>query len=733
MTRVKVNGEDKTFPGDCTVEDLLKRLKIQPELVAVEHNEKIIKRADYAKAAVKEGDCLEIVRFIGGGSAGKALVIVESPAKAKTIHKILGGGYVVKSSMGHVIDLPSGKMGIDIEKDFNPTYVVIKERKKNLAELKKEAKTSDRIYLAPDPDREGEAISWHLAGQLREKNDNKPVYRIVFHEITERAIQEAFQHPGQIDMGKVNAQQARRILDRIVGYSLSPLLWQKVGRGLSAGRVQSVALRLIVEREREIKAFVPKEYWDLEAELQKQGSEEQKPFTAKLEKVDGEKAEVPNEETAKKLVEELEKAAYVVSDIKEQDKKRNPQAPFTTSKMQQDAFNKLRFSAERTMRIAQQLYEGIDLGKEGTAGLITYMRTDSVRVADVALKEVREYIHQKYGEKYFPERPNVYRSKKQAQEAHEAIRPTAVERTPEKVKSSLSEDQYKLYELIWNKFVASQMTPALYQQKTVDIQAGRCLFRATGSHLLFDGFTVLYRDSDQEEEKELQLPPLAVADVLKLLRLTPTQHFTKPPPRYTDASLVKTLEEKGIGRPSTYSPTIQTIVARHYVDRREGALYPTELGVVVAELLIAHFPNVMDYEFTATMEEHLDEIEEGKENWVDVLKRFYGPFAETVETAKNEMKRVKKVEEKTDQVCEKCGKIMVIKWGRYGRFVSCSGFPECKNAKPITSGVKCPEPGCTGELVQKRSSKGRVFYGCSRYPDCRHLARRLPKEAGSSP
>ncbi len=735
MVQIKVNGEERQLDSPCTLQELLHELKIQPELVAVEHNEKIVKRAEYPKVTVGEGDRLEIVRFIGGGSK-RSLVIVESPTKAKTIHKILGNDYSVKSSMGHLIDLPASSMGIDVEKDFQPTYIVIKGRKKNLDELKKEAKASDQIYLAPDPDREGEAISWHLAGALKKGNEGKPVYRVVFHEITEHAIKEAFQHPGKIDMDKVNAQQARRVLDRIVGYSLSPLLWQKVGRGLSAGRVQSVALRLVVEREREIRAFVPQEYWELEAELEKQGSggrgqgaEEQKPFTAKLEKVDGQKAQVPNEETAKKLVAELEKAVYTVADIKEQDKRRNPQAPFTTSKMQQESFNKLRLSAERTMRIAQQLYEGVELGSDGSAGLITYMRTDSVRVAETAIQEVRGYIQTRFGEKYLPEKPNFYRSKKQAQEAHEAIRPTAVARTPEKVKPYLTEDQYRLYELIWNKFVASQMTPALYKQTTVDIEAGRCLFRTTGSHLLFDGFTVLYRDSDEEEDKELQVPSLSVKEVLRLIQLIPSQHFTKPPPRYTDASLVKTLEEKGIGRPSTYSPTIQTVVDRYYVDRREGALHPTELGMVVTDLLVKHFPEVLDYEFTANMEERLDEVEEGKENWVEVLRKFYGPFAAAVETAKEEMKKVKKSEVKTDQICDKCGKPMVIKWGRYGRFISCSGFPDCKNAKPVTSGVKCPEPGCTGELVQKRNPRGRVFYGCSRYPDCRHLASRLPKEA----
>lgn len=725
MVQIKVNGEQRQLDRPCTLQELLRELKIQPELVAVEHNEKIIKRAEYPKVAIAEGDRLEIVRFIGGGSK-RSLVIVESPTKAKTIHKILGNGYCVKSSMGHLIDLPASSMGIDVEKDFQPTYIVIKGRKKNLDELKKEAKASDQIYLAPDPDREGEAISWHLAVALKKGNEKKPVYRVVFHEITEHAIKEAFQHPGKIDMDKVNAQQARRVLDRIVGYSLSPLLWQKVGRGLSAGRVQSVALRLIVEREREIKAFVPQEYWEIEAELGKQVFPS---FIAKLEKIDGQKATVTNEETAKKLVEELQKVAYTVADIKEQDKKRNPQAPFTTSKMQQESFNKLRFSSERTMRIAQQLYEGVELGNEGSAGLITYMRTDSVRVAETAVQEVRSYIGTRFGEKYLPEKPNFYQSKKQAQEAHEAIRPAVVARTPEKVKPYLTEDQHRLYELIWNKFVASQMTPALYKQTTVDISAGRCLFRTTGSHLLFDGFTVLYRDSDEKEDKELQVPPLSVKEVLLLIQLIPSQHFTKPPPRYTDASLVKTLEEKGIGRPSTYSPTIQTVVDRHYVDRREGALHPTELGMVVTDLLVKHFPEILDYEFTANMEERLDGVEEGKENWVEVLRQFYGPFAATVETAKEEMKKVKKSEVKTDQICDKCGKPMVIKWGRYGRFISCSGFPDCKNAKAITSGVKCPEPGCSGELVQKRNSRGRVFYGCSCYPDCRHLASRLPKEA----
>ncbi len=661
----------------------------------------------------------------------KSLIIVESPTKARTINKILGEDYVVKSSMGHVIDLPKGKMGVDIDHDFKPTYVVIPQRKKNLTELKKEAKKSDKIYLAPDPDREGEAISWHLANALKE--DKKEIYRVTFHEITERAVREAFQHPGVIDMNKVDAQQARRILDRIVGYSLSPLLWQKVGKGLSAGRVQSVSLRLVVEREREIQAFVPKEYWEIEAELEKaegreQKLEESKSFTAKLEKINKEKAQVPNEEEAKKLVAELQRQTYIVADVKEQEKRKNPQPPFTTSKMQQESYNRLRFSAERTMRIAQQLYEGIEIGPEGSVGLITYMRTDSVRVSELALQEVRQYIQTHFGEKYLPAAINVYKSKKQAQEAHEAIRPTSVESTPAKLKPYLSKDQYELYELIWNKFVTSQMTPALYRQVSVDIQAGRCLLRATGNHLLFDGFTILYRDPEEEEEKEAELPPLTVQEILQLLKLTPTQHFTKPPPRYTDASLVKALEEKGIGRPSTYAPTIQTIVARHYVNRKEGALFPTDLGMAVTDLLMKHFPRILDYEFTANMEEQLDEVEEGQQKWGDLLKQFYGPFSDTVQTAKVEMKDLKRVTIKTDQICEKCGSPMVIKWGRHGQFLSCSSYPKCTYAKPISTGVKCPQQGCSGELVSRRTRKGRIFYACNRYPECKYIAPRLPKE-----
>lgn len=649
----------------------------------------------------------------------ESLVIVESPAKSKTIHKFLGEGYVVCSSMGHLIDLPTKKMGVDVKAGFKPEYVVIPSKKKILSELKKEAEDKDRIYLATDPDREGEAIGWHLANRI---GKGKQVWRVVFHEITKKAIEEAFRNPGHIDLNLVNAQQARRILDRIVGYSLSPLLWKKVSRGLSAGRVQSVAVRLIVDRERQIQAFIPQEYWEIEAELKK--LKDARPFIAKLEKIDNTKAEIKNKEEAEGIVRDLSDKQFKVGDIKESKKRVNPPAPFITSKLQQEAFYKLGFRAGKTMRIAQQLYEGLEIGEEGMVGLITYMRTDSVRVTGDAIEEVRDFIVKKFGRGYLPSTPNIYRSKKAAQEAHEAIRPTSVAREPDLLKDYLTTDQYKLYKLIWSRFVSSQMTPALYSITTVYIEADKYIFKAIGSILIARGFKVLYEE-DEKKEEEYPLPPLEKGEPLELIRLTPSQHFTKPPARYTDATLVKELEEKGIGRPSTYAPIIETIVLRHYIKRDRGSLIPTELGTVVTDLLIEHFPKILDVKFTATMEEELDEVEEGKIEWTKALGDFYGPFNEWLSRAHVEMKEVKKDVVKTEERCEMCGRIMVIKWGRRGKFLSCSGFPKCKNAKPITTGVKCPEPGCDGELVERRSRRG-LFYGCSKYPHCKHIEKTLP-------
>ena len=649
----------------------------------------------------------------------ESLVIVESPAKSKTIHKFLGEGYVVCSSMGHLIDLPTKKMGVDVKAGFKPEYVVIPSKKKILSELKKEAAGKDRIYLATDPDREGEAIGWHLANRI---GKDKQVWRVVFHEITKKAIEEAFRNPGHIDLNLVNAQQARRILDRIVGYSLSPLLWKKVSRGLSAGRVQSVAVRLIVDREKQIQAFIPQEYWEIDAELKK--IRDTRLFIAKLEKIDNTKAEIKNKEEAEGIVRDLSDKQFKVGDIKESKKRVNPPAPFITSKLQQEAFYKLGFRAGKTMRIAQQLYEGLEIGEEGMVGLITYMRTDSVRVTGAAIEEVRDFIVKKFGREYLPSTPNIYRSKKAAQEAHEAIRPTSVAREPDLLKDYLTTDQYKLYKLIWSRFVSSQMTPALYSITTVYIEAGKYIFKATGSVLIARGFKVLYEE-DEKKREEYPLPPLEIGEPLELIKLTPSQHFTKPPARYTDATLVKELEEKGIGRPSTYAPIIETIVWRHYIKRDRGSLIPTELGTVVTDLLIEHFPKILDVKFTATMEEELDEVEEGKIEWTKALNDFYEPFNEWLSRAHVEMKEIKKDVVKTEERCEMCGRIMVIKWGRRGKFLSCSGFPKCKNAKPITTGVKCPEPGCDGELVERRSRRG-LFYGCSRYPHCKHIEKTLP-------
>lgn len=651
----------------------------------------------------------------------KSLVIVESPAKSKTIHKFLGEDYVVCSSMGHVIDLPTKKMGVDIKAGFKPEYVVIPGKKKILKELKEEAKDKDKIYIATDPDREGEAIGWHLANRI---GKDKEVWRVIFDEITKKAIDEAFKNPGHINLKLVNAQQARRILDRIVGYSLSPLLWKKVSRGLSAGRVQSVAVRLIVDREKEIKAFIPQEYWEIDAQLRK--IKDVKSFIAKLEKIDEVKAEIKNKDEAENIVRDLADKQFKVRDIKESKKRLSPQAPFTTSKLQQEAFYKLNFRAGKTMRIAQQLYEGLEVGKEGSVGLITYMRTDSVKVAASAIEEVRDYINKKFGAEHLPQTPNIYKSKKAAQEAHEAIRPTSVTREPDSIKDYLTTDQYKLYQLIWTKFIASQMKPALYSITSVDIEAGRYLFKATGSILIFPGFKIIYEEDEQKKE-EYPLPPLERGELLELIKLTPSQHFTRPPARYTDATLVKALEEEGIGRPSTYAPIIETIVLRHYVKRESSSLVPTELGTLITDLLIEHFPNILDVEFTARMEEELDEVEEGNLEWTQALSDFYGPFSEWLSKAHIEMKEVKKDIVETSERCEKCGRKMVIKWGRRGKFLSCSGFPKCKNAKSITTGIKCPQAGCDGELVERRSRRG-IFYGCSRYPNCKHIEKTLPAE-----
>jgi len=676
---------------------------------------------------------------VGGGSSatsakkkadpsfgGKALVIVESPAKCKTILKYLGPGFEVTASMGHVIDLPKSRMGIDIEHDFKPQYIVSKDKRKTLKELKAKAKNKKEIYLACDPDREGEAISWHLKNEL---GKGKKVYRVVFNEITKEAIQAAFKKPLDIDMDLVDAQQGRRVLDRLVGYSLSPLLWQKVGRGLSAGRVQSVALRLIVDREKEIRAFIPEEYWSLEAELNKK-EKASKSFIAKLEKKGEQKLEIKDGETAKNIQEEAKKHPFIVQEINRQKKKRNPYPPFTTSKLQQAAYNVYKFPASKTMRLAQGLYEGVTLGEEGSVGLITYMRTDSVRISDSALQETRQFIEKEYGKEYLPVTPNFYKvnKKAKAQEAHEAIRPTSVFRTPKAISQYLDTDQLKLYTLIWRQLVTSQMVPALIAQESVLIVAGEYIFKATGSRIEFPGFLLA---QGKEEDEEAALPPLKEKEILNLIDLKSQQHFTKPPPRFTDASLVKALEENGIGRPSTYAPIILTLTSRDYVHREGGSLIPTELGILIVELLVKHFSKVMDFEFTATMEEELDLVEEGKSKWEDVIRSFYTIFKGQVDAAADGMKTVKRENEPTDEICEKCGKPMVIKWGRRGRFMSCSGWPDCKNAKSISTDIKCPQCG-QGKLVARRakSGHGRPFYGCTAYPACHFISNKLPKEGG---
>ena len=666
----------------------------------------------------------------------KSLVIVESPAKAKTISKILGSGFEVIPSMGHVVDLPRTRMGVDIEHNFAPSFIVPAAKKKILSQIKSGAKKADKIYLATDPDREGEAIAWNIKEKLN-RNDRKYL-RVIFHELTPQAIKDAFSHPGNLDTKKVQAQTGRRGLDRLVGYLLSPLLWRKIAGGLSAGRVQSVALRLIVEREREILKFVACEYWEVEAELKKvtghsattRGagrSQVTGHFVAKLEKIDDKKAEIKNEADATAIVEDLKGKQFIVSEIKETEKKRNPLPPFITSTLQQDGFYKLRFRSARTMLIAQQLYEGIELGAEGAVGLITYMRTDSVNVAQSAIEEVRRFIGDTFGKEYLPIEPNSYKSRKQAQEAHEAIRPTSVLRAPDSIKEHLTKEQFKLYTLIYQRFIASQMKPAVYAITSVEVKAAQYLFRASGSKLLFKGFTAIYDSSEEKEEKNILLP-LVKDETLELIKLTPSQHFTKPPPRFSEASLVKTLEVEGIGRPSTYAPTIQTIVYRDYVRRLKGYLYPTELGFKVNDLLVEYFAEVIDIKFTASMEDKLDEVEEGNLEWVKVINDFYIPFKGRLDYA-NEV--IQKEVVTTDEICATCAKPMVVKWSRKGKFLSCSDFPACRYAKSITTGIKCPQEGCSGELIERRSRRG-LFYGCTGYPKCTYIAKTLPEKIADS-
>jgi DNA topoisomerase I len=708
-----------------------------------------------------------------------ALVIVESPAKAKTIKKYLGAGYVVKASVGHVKDLPKKTMGIDIDRGFTPEYVVIEGKKKVLAEIKQAASQVARVLLAPDPDREGEAIAWHIADEVRDANPN--IQRVLFNEITKKAINEAIERPMALDVKKFESQQARRILDRLVGYQISPVLWTKVKRGLSAGRVQSVAVRLVVEREAEIVAFRPQEYWTVEAQVEGGAPP---PFTAKVAKLDGKKVEMVHEGQAQEVVDIVKAAALRVAGVERKERRKNPPPPFITSKLQQEASSKLRFSPKRTMGLAQRLYEGVEMGDEGPVGLITYMRTDSTRLSDDAVTDARAYIADKYGATLLPAEPVVYKTKKGAQDAHEAIRPTSLKYDPETVRAAWasgkgggrdereSEDLLRLYTLIWNRFVACQMVPAVFDQTSIEIDAGRVEMRATGQVMKLAGFLSVYaetiEDGANEDETGTALPEVREGEALKLLEMKPEQHFTQPPPRFSEATLVKELEEKGIGRPSTYAAILSTIQDRGYVEKKEGRLHPTELGNMVNGLLVKSFPEIVSTDFTAQMEERLDQVEEGSADWVQLLSTFYGPFKQDLEKAKIEMRDVKREEQPTDQVCEKCGKPMVIKWGRNGHFLACSGYPDCRNTKeytrnadgtlqvvpstrpsdqvcpscgspmvikrgrfgeflacsrypdckttsPLSLGVDCPKPGCGGYLTEKRSRRGKVFFGCSNY------------------
>ena len=706
---------------------------------------------------------------------GSALVVVESPAKAKTIGKYLGAGYVVKASVGHVRDLPKSKIGVDFENGFEPIYEVIEGKKKVVAEIRKAARENETVYLASDPDREGEAIAWHISEEIKDVNTN--MKRVLINEITKKGVTAAIAAPRDIDMNKTDAQQARRILDRIVGYEISPILWNKVQRGLSAGRVQSVAVRLVCEREEEIKAFKPDEYWSVDVTCTKGG--QPPPFEARIWRFDGEKAEPKTAEESAVIKAELEAGPAQVASVEKKERRKKPQAPFITSRLQQDAARKLRYSAKRTMALAQRLYEGVELGAEGPTGLITYMRTDSTRISDDAMSALRTYIGETYGAEYLPEQPNTYGNKERAQDAHEAIRPTLMEWTPEKVAGAIGDhpdatELVKLYTLIWQRFVASQMVPAVYDATTVDIDRGRAQLRATGQVMKFAGYTKVYEVAETDDAKaeaaensDRLLPPLEVGDAITLESIRPEQHFTQPPPRFSEASLVKELEERGIGRPSTYASIMSTIVDRGYVEKREARFFPTELGILVNGLLVVSFPEIVSSDFTAQMESNLDRVEEGAEDWRKLLGTFYTPFKDELEKARTEMRDVKREEIATEWVCEKCGKPMVIKWGRNGSFLACQGYPECRNTqevvknldgtwekvpaqttdevcetcgapmtvkrgrfgsflactkypeckttKPISLGVKCPRPGCGGFIAEKRSRRGKPFYGCSNW------------------
>ncbi len=676
----------------------------------------------------------------------KSLVIVESPAKAKTIKNYLGKDFSVEASSGHLIDLPKNKLGVDIENDFKPQYEVIKNKKKYLAKLEKAAKNADKVYLASDPDREGEAIAWHIADQLGIKDKS---YRILIHEITEKAIKESINSPTTLSEDKFDAQQARRVLDRLVGYQVSPLLWKKVRRGLSAGRVQSVALRIVVEREREIEKFITKEYWSIEGDFLPINSGDQNPFSANLIRFDSNKVEIGSEQEAANIVNQIKNNDYHVSSVDKKERTRKAQPPFITSTLQQEASRKLRFSVKKTMAIAQKLYEGIELGAVGPMGLITYMRTDSVRISDQALSESRKYIMDKYGNKYLPEKPSLYKVKKSAQDAHEAIRPTSFDFSPDKIKAHLAGDEFELYKLVWQRFLASQMTPIIYDQTSIEIKSEKAAFRTTGSIIKFEGFSKVYIEGKEEDEQngeddEKKLPKLSKDQGLSLKDLKMEQHFTQPPPRFSESSLVRELEEKGIGRPSTYSSIISTIQDREYVKRENRKLKPTVLGKSVNDMLIDGFPEILDVKFTADMEDKLDKVEQGSINWVELLKDFYKVFSQRLLQADDKMRSLRRDGVPAGIDCNECGAPMIIKWGKRGEFLSCSKYPECKNAKPFNydedgnikvvekvqpevSDINCDK--CGKPMVIRQSRYGK-FYGCSGYPGCKNI-KRMNKEKSS--
>jgi DNA topoisomerase-1 len=710
-------------------------------------------------------------------SAAKSLLIVESPTKVATLKKIVGKNFIIKASVGHLKDLPKKKLGVDVDNDFKPDYITIRGKGKILSELKAAAKKVEDVYLAPDPDREGEAIAYHIGNEVSRFNKGK-VYRVMFNEITKKAVKEALANPTELNTNKVNAQQARRILDRLVGYKISPLLWKKVHRGLSAGRVQSVALKIVCDREKAIKAFEPEEYWSITLDIEGKAPP---PFQAKLLKVDGEKADINNKEGADAVLKGVDGEKFILEKITKKERLRNPAPPFITSTLQQEASRKLNFTPKKTMMLAQRLYEGVTLGSKGTVGLITYMRTDSVRIADEALDQVRKFIGEKYGDDYLPKAPKVYKTKKSAQDAHESIRPSAVEHEPKAIKEHMEKDLYRLYDLIWSRFVSCQMVPAVLDTTAFDIHSGKYIFRANGSIIKFHGFMKVYvEDTDENTDDDKKpattakdgdriLPPLEKGEELKLLNILPEQHFTQPPARFTEAMLVKSLEEKGVGRPSTYASIISVIKDRDYIRAENRKLEPSELGIMISDMLTENFPDIINEEFTAKMEDKLDKVELGELEWVQTIRDFYEPFTTVLEEAEKKMKDVKAQVEETDEVCKNCGKPMIIKWGRFGKFlactgypeckttgeigkdgapaeedekdkidekcdkcgapmalkmgrfgkfIACTGYPECKNTKPISLGIKCPETDCKGDVSARRSKKGRTFYGCTEYPKC---------------